>query len=418
MKRMRRIGVLFLIATAILACDLPVNLATTPATIPVATIVAQTMQAIPAIVSPSASPATTAIPTQSASPASTPTTVSDILPHALYFLNNDKNGLLQIFRLERDGKTIHQITFEPANVNSYDISPKDGSIVYVSNNQMFLVDVNGAGRRMLVDGGPVNDNNRFTNSVGSPVWSPDGKTIAFSHGGLNFYSVDSGAIQNVLANQIDNSAGFPIVRELYSPAAYSPDGSKLLINIGFYEGGTLGIYYPSHNALVRFNRADGGNVCCSAAWVPDGSGLYSASSVIGMIDSGLWYINAANGNATTLLPGSAPDGTYNFAQAPQIGPDGKLYFFFNNLPQIPTSGHTPMYLVRSGTDGVTGRTQLKPDLFQNINEVLWAPDVSFAVVAFAPVQDVYQGGEAEIVYPDARPNVVLTDFAMQMKWEP
>ena len=44
--------------------------------------------------------------------------------------------------------------------------------------------------------------------------------------------------------------------------------------------------------------------------------------------------------------------------------------------------------------------------------------MSFAVVAFAPVQDVYAGGEAEIVYTDGRPNVSLAPFAMDMKWGP
>jgi hypothetical protein len=67
---------------------------------------------------------------------------------------------------------------------------------------------------------------------------------------------------------------------------------------------------------------------------------------------------------------------------------------------------------------VTGRTQLKPDTFENINEVLWAPDASLAVVAFAPTQDGVQGGQAEIVYPDARPNVLLSPFAEELRWGP
>jgi len=405
MIRLRLLLAALLLAAAVLACS---GAAAPQAESPAGTVVAQTLQALA-----SATPPATPLPTQTLAP----TTAPDPLPHPLYFLNNDKTGLLQVFRLARDGKTIQQMTFEPAAVESYDVSPKDGSLVYDTNNQMYWVDASGAGRRLLVDGGPVDDNTRFTNSVGVPVWSPDGAIIAFSHGGLNFYTVASGAINKVMENQIDSSAGFPVVRELYGPVGYSPDGSKLLISIGFYEGGTYGIYHPADNTLVRLSRADGGMVCCDLRWVPDGSGLYVSSPSIGIIESGLWYVDASTGTVTTLLPGSASDTTYNFADAPQVGRDGKLYFFFNNLPQIPT-GHTPMYLVRSGTDGVTGREQLQPNAFNGINEVLWAPDASLAVVAFAPVEDVTVGGEAEIVYPDGRPNLSLVPFAEQLRWGP
>lgn len=418
MRRMRVVGAFFLITIAVLACALPINFATPEPVIPVATIVVQTMQALSTAATPVAPPAATSVPTQLASPTSAPTTTSSVLPHSLYFLNNDKAGLVQIFRIERDGKTTSQITFEPANVDTYDVSPKDGSVAYVSNNQLFLVDANGAGRRVLVDGGAINDNNRLTNTVGSPVWSPDGKTIAYAEGGLNFYALDGGAITQVLKNDFDTSAGFLQVRAIYSPIKYSPDSSKLLVNISFSEGGTMGIYFIANNAVMKLSRPDGGVFCCHISWTPDSSGVYGANPTTGIIDSGLLYANASNGTVSVLLPGGAPDGTFNFADAPLIGPDAKLYFFFNNLPQISASGHTPLYLVKSESDGVTGRTQLKPDLFQNINEVLWAPDASFAVVAFAPVQDVYEGGEAEIVYPDARPNVVLTSFAENMRWGP
>ncbi len=374
-----------------------------------ATTVAQTLSAVTPP-TPLASPQ----PTQPPSP----TPVPNLLPHSLYFLNNDKNGLLQVFRLAADGKTLQQITFEPAAVDGFDVSPVDGSVVYGSNNQLLLVDANGAGRRILVDGGPVNDNSRFTNSVGDPVWSPDGKTIAFSHGGLNFYSIATGSVSQVLQNQINTDQGFPIVQEVYSPNRYSPDGTKLLINIGFSEGGTFAIYHPSDNTVVRFSQAQPGNICCEVRWVPDSSGLYVASQSIGMVDSGLGFVNGATGQVTVLLPGSAPDSSYNFAAGPQVGPDGKLYFFFNNLPQIPVSGHTPMSLYRAGTDGVQDRTKLKPDVFDTLNEVLWAPDASLAVVAEGSAADVYSGGIVSIVYPDSRPDVKLVDFGQRLRWGP
>ena len=86
-------------------------------------------------------------------------------------------------------------------------------LAYVTNNQLYLVDRAGAGRQLLIDGGPVDDNNRWTNSVGSPVWSPDGQTLAYSHGGLSFLNLTSGATTACWTNQIDTTPGFPIVKE-------------------------------------------------------------------------------------------------------------------------------------------------------------------------------------------------------------
>ncbi len=404
MNRTQAVLALLLIVGSILACASPQELFS-PSVMPTAT--------------GSSGPALRpfAANTPLATPIQAPSAATDLLPRSLYYLNNDSAGLLQVFRLERDGQTVHQLTFEPVKVDTYDVSPKDGSLVYVSNNQLIWVDVNGAGRRILLDGGPLNEDNKFTNAISNPIWSPDGQTIAFGHGGLTLYAFSSGSTNTILPNQIDTSAGFPMVRQLYSPIRFSPDGNKLLVNITFFEGGTIAIYVLSGSTLVQLHRPDGGNVCCNAFWIPDGSGLYLASPYLGMLESGLYYINAATGEVTILLPGSAPDGTYNFADAPQVGPDGKLYFFFNNLKEIPT-GHTPLYMVRSTSDGVTDREQLLPKAFENTNEILWAPDISLAVVAFAPVPDVYQGGQAVIEYPDGRPSVVLANYALQMRWGP
>jgi hypothetical protein len=395
----------FAAGTAILACASPL----TPTTVlPAETGVALTLQAL----------ATAATPLPAATPVPSATPAPDLLPHELYFLNRDSAGLWQIYRLAVDGRTQQQITFEPLNVDMFDVSPADGSIAFTTNNQLYLVDRSGGGRRLLVDGGPIDDNNRWTNSVGSPVWSPDGRTLAFSHGGLSFMDPGSGSENRVLENQVDTSPGFPIVKELYAPSAYSPDGSKLLINIGFYEGGTYGIYVAANNSLVRFQRPEGGNICCYVDWIPDGSGVYITSPTLGMVESGLYHADAASGTVTALLPGAPPDGTYNFAYAAQVGADNRLYFFFNNLPEIPVNGHTPLYMVRSAPDGVTGRTKLLPDAFDNINEALWASDVSLAVVIIATNPDDYSGGEARLVYPDGRPSVSLTAFARDLRWGP
>lgn len=78
----------------------------------------------------------------------------------------------------------------------------------------------------------------------------------------------------------------------------------------------------------------------------------------------------------------------------------------------------PLQLVRSAPDGVTDRTVLHPETFERMTEALWAPDASLVVVAFAPGQEPSEGGQAEIVYLDSRPNVVLAPSATQMKWRP
>lgn len=379
----------------------------------VPTIVALTMQALGSTVP---SPAATATP----APLDTPT-AANLLPHSLYYLDQDPNGRMQVFRLEADGRSTRQITFEPAPVDQYDVSPSDGSLAYVSNNQLFWVDATGAGRRTLVDGGPIDDSNRFTNQVGTPVWSPDGSTLAFSHGGLNFYALSTGTITQVLQNQLDTSAGFPMPRELYAPQSFSPDGTRLVVNISFFEGGTYAIYFLSNNALVRMKRADGGVVCCRIDWVPDGGGLYLSNPNMGMVDSGLFFADVVTGTVTTLLPGAASNDTYNFADAVQVGPDGKIYFFFNNMPSIPTGGHTPLFLVRSDSDGLTGRTQLYPDGFPAINEVLWSSDASLAVIATVDPNAKPQldaGGQAEVVYTDGRPPVTIAPFVESMHWGP
>ena len=408
MKNQLRIFTGFImLALAVMACGLPSGNGdeegpSSPDD--VATIVASTLQALTPVVADA--------PTGAPVPAR-------LLPHSFYYLGNDNAGLTQVFRIERDGRTTRQVTMEPAKVETYDVSPVDGSVVYVSNNQMLLINADGSGRRLLVDGGAVDQNNPFLTSVSNPVFSPNGKTIAYGHNGLNFYALDTGVSNRVLENQLDDQGNnFIFPRELYWPEKYSPDGTKLLITLGYYEGASSAVYYPAGNSLVRLKGGEGALICCGAeAWVPDGSSFYSSSATTGMFNSGLWKVNASDGVVITLFTSNFDTSLFNYAGNPFPAPDGQLYFFFHTS-NTEIMMRPPLQLVRSAPDGVTGRTILSPRTFELMNEALWSPDASFVVVAMAPIADVYYGGRAEIVYLDGRPSVILTPFAQSMKWGP
>ena len=406
----RKIRFLFGLAALILAalaCVFPPGGNPPAEPVNVETIVAETFSAL-----------TGTAPEISATP---PSSTVDLLPHSIYFLNNDSANLAQVYRLERDGKSITQLTFEPAKVEGYDVSLVDGSVAYVSNNQLLTVNADGSNRSMVVDGGVRDENNPFLTSITNPVWSPNGQTIAYGYKGLNFYSIISGQSNRVLDNDIDDlGGGLFVPREMYWPEKYTVDGSKLVITLGYYEGASAAIYYPNGNALVRLSNDAGAFICCGyTEWTADGSALYSAYPYMGMFMPGLWRVDSANGTVTTLVNGDPGNGTFNYADAPYPGSDGQLYYFFTNQPNTSEfASRPPLQMVRSGMDGVTNRTILRPETFELMNESLWSPDASFVIAAMAPVQDVYQGGRAELYYADGQPVISLLPFAVNMKWGP
>lgn len=350
-------------------------------------------------------------------PVALPTAMPKFLLPPVYFRKQDERGIWQVYRVEKDGATVHFArTFASTDVEAFAVSPIDASVAYVTDNQLWLQKYDDP--RLLLDSGPVDANNPWINSISTPVWSPDGRLLAYGQGGLNFLDSTTGGVTRRLKNQIDMSTGFPIRREIYEPLAFSADGARLLIHIQGNETGTFGIYQMADDALVRIQRNDGSGVCCRAAWIPDGMGIYITSSPDRVFESGLEYVDAATGAVTSLLPGAAPDGTYNFADGVQVRLDNKLRFLFNNLPEIPVNGRAPLYLVRSEPDGVTGRTRLLPDAFEHVNEVLWDPAGAFVLMLIARSPSEIQGGRLDMVYADSGHILTLLPFAMDLKWGP
>ena len=347
---------------------------------------------------------------------------SSILPHSLYYLDNDATGLLQIFRLEKDAKTVTQVTFEPVDVEDYGISPIDGSAAYVVNNQLFTINADGSNRSMIVDGGVLDEINPFVNKISNPVWSNDGQTIAFGYKGLNFYSIVSGQYDLLIPYQIEDMGnGFVFPEELIYPEKFSPDGNKLLLTLGYYEGASAAIYYPNGGTVVRLNGGDRAIICCDITqWASDSSAIYSASSTFGMFAAGLWKVDATTGNVSTLFVGDFDTNPVQVADAPLLAPDGNLYFFYASIPNTGDMvNRPPLQLVRSAADGVTNRTVLRLEIYDNMNEHLWSPDGSFVIVATAPTPETYFGGTPVLIYTEVQKGSIgLGRFAINMQWGP
>ena len=252
----------------------------------VGTVVAMTLQAL--------------MPTVAETPTNMPEAATSLLPHSLYFLGRDSQSLTQLYRMESDGKTVTQLTFEPVNVTDYDVSMMDGSVAYVASNQLLLANADGSNRRVLVDGGTDPDLRGFY----GPVFSPDGGTLAYADKGVNLYSVSTGASKLVIENQygdpLPSGALFPL--EIYTPERYSPDGTKLLLALGHWEvAPSHAVYYPDTNTLVRYEEVQDYIYCCSfhggPAWSADSSSFYGVASVhdTAYQFGELWRVDAANG---------------------------------------------------------------------------------------------------------------------------
>lgn len=399
-KRLRLLAALFLFAVTVVACISPITTDGTQSSSSndVATMVAMTLQALApqAVIAPTGAPESSTI----------------LLPQRLYFLSNDSQSIRQVFRLERDGRTKTQVTFEPVNVDDYDISPADGSLVYVTNNQLLWVNADGSNRHLMADGGT------------QPVFSPDGKRLAYARGGLNIYDLSSGLNTFVLE---DHPLEGSLPPETYAPASFSPDGTKLLVTIGHPPDSpfTAAIYAPATNVLTQFAGSNEGLTCCNfyggAQWTADSSSFYTVAS---QVDSAykfgeLWRVDAASTAVTTML--TPENQTINLPEEPYLAPDGQLYFFLGAYPVDSGFFDAPVLaLVRSAPDGVTGHTVLRNENFVLMNEALWAPDASFVIVATKPTRNWDQaGGVLELYSTDGQKSPLwLASFGQQMKWGP
>ena len=343
-----------------------------------------------------------------------------LLPHALYYLSSADGEKFQVWVLSRDGTTTSRVTAETGSVDEFAVSQADGRIAYITNNQLHVLNSTGEQHEILVDGSEANtetDEYFFTQKISGLSWSPDGSTLAYGRNGLHLYHFDTRQDEHILPNDLeDRGEGMLFPEAIYSPYQWSPDGSQLLLNIGYYEAGTLGLYTPGNPEVLKLGE---GIVCCQPTWSPDSRSIVIASPYLGMVDSGLWRIDTTTGIETELIPTTSQDDTLNFAGWPVVLENGDIRYFYTNTPSFP-SGEVPLLLVNSASDGVSSRTILRPDHWLNY-EVLWAEDGSLAA-AVQPVTGEPAGwprtGPIVVIPPSEEPVIPLGINGYQLQWGP
>lgn len=296
---------------------------------------------------------------------------SDILPRTLYYLDGTGDSA-QVWRMELDGITRTQVTHEPAGVDGFSISPGDGALALVSGNKLHLVSPDYRSRQMIADGGEINGSNlpAYLSMISNPLFSPDGKTLAYSWNGIHLFEIGAGVDNHILPNPvIVNGTAQDYAKGAYSPGHWSPDGAQLIVVMIYYEGCTLSVLEPATSVLLALQPEEA--VGCMTAWSADGLFVLSANPYFSGAQMGLWQFDARTGQQTFAFTRDEAGHNANFIGWPYQTGDGTLYFFHAGLADLPPPEAIRLRLVRLDAGNPEPMT-ITPGNF-NILTALWTP---------------------------------------------
>jgi dipeptidyl aminopeptidase/acylaminoacyl peptidase len=375
-----------------------------------------------------ASPAATGEPIVSTIPALTETpqpaatltpTTPTVLPAPLYYLA--PNGATsQIWRIETDGTTRTQITQEAAGVSDFDVSAHDGSLAYISGNTLITTDGLGNNRSVLVQGptlSPERNESYYTAELTRPRWSPDGTRLAYGLNGINLIDTTSDGSTALLPNDPIPGPNDPLTQtaNLYWPHNWSPDGSRMLIEIGYYRSeGSLGVLHLADNSVAALS-SPAGYVCCAPAWAADNRTIFYANPTDGIVPPGMWRTEVMTGEGETLINGIAKDAILSVANVFPTADDDLYYFYaITKAPSNPGQ-NVALSMYRSQSDGVTEQTQLRTDSYA-VGEALWASDASGAVIVESPEGVYPPQGALLYLKADDSPAISLAAEGRSLRW--
>lgn len=364
--------------------------------------------AAPATPAPTAAPAT---PAPTAAPAG-------LLPAPLYVLDSG-----QIWRIERDGITRHQLTYETRPILDFDLWPANNGLVYLlegegqNTDKITLIALDEGGRTELFTG-PLYEVVARPGSmdVAFTLTKPlEGLVIGAERGPAGVWGVERTGGRPFLLQANDPPAD-PAATEIYTsytPLAWSPDGERLLMSAypGIGEGGV-----PIIKRIADQSRVVVDVACCGGqVWAADGATLFLSGGLwVQDAALGLWRVDAATGAATELLP-STIDNKFALIGFPHPAPAGAVDVFMAlaaDPPEVAPAARGPLIMTRVAPDG--SRTPLRPNDRFDIFEARWAPDGSGAVaIESVPNQDA---GRLIWLPADGDPAAPIGAAGRQVRW--
>jgi len=310
------------------------------------------------------------------------------LPAPLYY-----QGDGQVWRLSPDAQTKQQITSESAPVEAFDVSPVDGSLAYISNNSLIIVRP-GDGDRKVLRVGPeltpprdevahLNDIEYITSAIRTPLWSPDGRKIAFIENGLQIYDFERSHTEHLWGQS--NPSNERII--LDSLLSWSPNGQYFLVSqyttpMKSVNQIKLGVIKPGAFLydLDQTNSA-------TFAWNPEATLLFLANASFGYPES-LLRCDLGNIQCTMIAEFEPARWYYHYAY-PFVTAENRLMVFMgatNDDSQAPET----FKLISLNLDG-SDRRNLRSDGY-NLASALWSPNGDGVLIALAQDTDTFQTG--------------------------
>ncbi len=335
------------------------------------------------------------ISTQESQPTPNKTMIAEATPQALFSLPAPLYYLQdgQIWRLDPNAQTIIQVTFENVEVEAFDISPLDGSLAYISGNNLVISDPYGGHRKVLLSGmalpsnldelARLNEMDHITQSLRSPYWSADGQKIAYIKNGLQVYNLEINQVEPIYLYP-NNLHEQNLLANLLS---WSPDGQYFLVSQYTYPTESLqqlriGILTPD-NYLYDLSES----YLTTFAWNPESTLLLLANAAYGSPQA-LQICKLANMQCTLIAEYEPARWSYHYAY-PFITTEDKVLVFMgttNDGTQIPDT----FKLISLDLDG-NYRRNLRNDGY-NLASALWSPDGDGVVIVLSEETGDFKAG--------------------------
>lgn len=181
-----------------------------------------------------------------------------------------------------DGTGLHALGLKSSKINGAPSWSPDGRhLIWAGAGGFVIANPDGSGLRQL----------KVAGGIGSPVYSPSGKQIAFWKGEHSGTSIDVVNADGSGLKRIRLIAG-----GLGDKIDWSPDGTRIAFNTGFDEptSGNVFTIHADGTGLLQLTHADGGKVNDGLdSWSPNGKQIAFVSNT-----SGTYEINVMNTDGT------------------------------------------------------------------------------------------------------------------------